>query len=750
MSTTRASSTRAVAALRALHLGLVIAFAVVVSAPRLREHLPVLAEAGLSVSAYLATTLLLALRAVRTSRARRSWACVAVGFAAYTAGSTYSWIATRNGEPLDFPSPADLGWLGAYPFIYLGIIGFIRIGTAPGVVLLDGAVAGIGGAAIFSTVVIDLLSGPGQADGFAGTVALAYPLADALMVGTLLCQLAVGTWRGRRDLIVFTIGIVALTVADTAYVLQGSYQPGSYVDIGYAVAIGIIGLSTWVLGGTDAPGPRPTTVRVGLAGTCAAGALGVLVVASRVELSLPSVGLAGVALLLVLIRFRVSFRELATVGEARHREARRDPLTGLANRRGFAEHFNHLRASPGDLEVAGLLLDLDRFKQVNDSFGHQAGDELLRQAADRLRGVVRDSDLLARLGGDEFVIVCAARRLDQDVLAGLAERLREALRRPFDIAGVPIQIDVSIGIATVGGTAVSADMLLRRADIAMYSAKRAGGGHAFYRTHDDEAARLHLEMAQDLRRDVATGAMVLHYQPKLDLHTDAVSAVEALVRWQHPTHGLLFPDVFLPIVQETGLMPALTRNVLTQAMDQCVAWRAADLKLSVAVNVSAADLEAPDFVDLVFGVLGQRGLPPGALTLEITETTAMENSEAAHRTVRELHRLGIKVSIDDYGTDHSTLAHLHRLLVAGELKLDRRFVTHLETEERSSVIVRSSIQLAHALGMAVVAEGVENAGALDMLRAWGCDTAQGYFISRPQTAANLTTWLLHPVDRQPA
>ncbi|WP_051570775.1 putative bifunctional diguanylate cyclase/phosphodiesterase [Cryptosporangium arvum] len=730
--------------LRTLHALLVLAYGVVACLPQLKAQLPLTVSAGLSIGAYLTTTALLTHRALRTPEARRSWGFVAVGFAAYTAGSTYTWVATWNGSPLGFPSLADVGWLAAYPFVYLGIFRFIRISTASGLTLLDGAIAGVGGAAIFSTVVVDLLAGGVHADGLAGVLTLAYPFADALMAGTLCCQIAVGTWKGRRDLIVFTAGIVALTVADTSYVLRGSYQPGSSVDLGYAVALGVIGCSTW-LGSVGEHNPaRPTLVRAGLAASSAAGALLVLLAASRIELSTPTVGLAGTTLVLVLARFRWSFRELTVVGEARQREARRDPLTGLANRRGFAEYFDDLRASPADRTVVGLLLDLDRFKQVNDSFGHQAGDELLRQAADRLREVTRDGDLLARLGGDEFVIVCASRGFADDAVVALAERVRVSLRRPFDIAGVPIEIDVSIGIASADGDAVSAEVLLRHADIAMYCAKRAGGGHAFYRANDDEAARRHLQLAQDLRRDVAGPAMVLHYQPKLDLQTDAVSAVEALVRWQHPVHGLLYPDAFLPIVDEIGAMPELTHNVLVQAMDQCVAWRRANLKLSVAVNVSAADLESAGFTDLVVGILRDRGLPATALTLEITETTAMENSEPAHHTVRELHSLGIKVSIDDYGTDHSTLAHLHRLLVAGELKLDRRFVMHLETEERASAIVRSSIQLAHALGMAVVAEGVENAGSLDMLRQWGCDTAQGYFISRPQTAGDVTAWLTRP------
>ncbi|GAA0276759.1 putative bifunctional diguanylate cyclase/phosphodiesterase [Cryptosporangium japonicum] len=730
--------------LRTLHAVLVLGYGSLACLPHVRAQLPPALTAGLTVSVYLATTVLLIQRASRTPEARRSWGFIAFGFASYTAGSAYSSAAAWNGSALGFPSLADVCWLTAYPFVYLGIIRFIRISTASGLTLLDGAIAGVGGAAILSTVVVDLLAGGVHADGVAGVVSLTYPFADALMAGTLCCQIAIGTWKGRRDLLGFTAGIVALTVADTSYVLQGSYQPGSYVDLGYAIAVGVIGASTWLGGTGEHHAPRPTRVRAGLAACAAAGALVVLLVASRVELSLPTVGLAGATLVLVLARFRWSFRELTAVGEARQREARRDPLTGLANRRGFAEYFDDLRAAPDERTVVGLLLDLDRFKQVNDSFGHQAGDELLRQAADRLREVTRDGDLLARLGGDEFVLVCAFRGSADDALVGLAERVRASLRRPFDIAGVPIEIDVSIGIAGTDGDDLSADTLLRHADIAMYCAKRAGGGHAFYRTNDDEAARRHLQLAQDLRRDVAGAAMVLHYQPKLDLQTDAVSAVEALVRWQHPVHGLLYPDAFLPIVEEIGAMPELTRNVLVQAMDQCVAWRREHLKLSVAVNVSAADLEAPGFADLVVGILRERGLPANALTLEITETTAMENSEPAHHTVRELHTLGIKVSIDDYGTDHSTLAHLHRLLVAGELKLDRRFVTHLETEERASAIVRSSIQLAHALGMAVVAEGVENAESLAMLRQWGCDTAQGYFISRPQTADDVAAWLTRP------
>ncbi|MBM2614032.1 EAL domain-containing protein [Actinoplanes sp. LDG1-06] len=686
-------------------------------------------------SVYLCATALVLLRAARVRAYRVVWALIGAGLCCYTAGTAYTWTVQWRGEVLPYPSLADSAWLSFYPLAYCGILGFFGRRRPSRRLVLDGAIAGLGGAALFSVLVVDVLLGNDAGEGFTRLVTLCYPLGDSLLLGTLVGQVTAGEAAARRNPMLMA-GLGTFVVADTAYVVlsaKGLYHSGDGVNVLYLAGLTLIGLAAWYHRDKTAT-VRARPARMGVPISLAIGALVLLTVATRVHLSSVTVALAGATLVLVVARVVVALRELESIGQERHSEARRDPLTGLANRRAVHEHIDALLDRVRRPPIAMLLLDLDRFKEVNDSYGHPAGDLLLQLVTRRLQQVTRQSDLLGRLGGDEFVLVMAGENLTVSEANRLAGRIRAELTKPFPIDGVQITIDVSIGIAHDGGQ--DADSLFQHADIAMYNAKRAGGGHVVYQRDDDQESRRRLELTTALRRDVSTEAMVLHYQPKLDLRTGSIRGFEALVRWQHPELGLLSPDQFLPIAEQTGLMSALTCNVMTKAVRQCARWHAEGSPVSVAVNASATDLRHENFPQHISELLDRHSLPAGALTVEITETMMLSDWATTDRVLDRLTSMGVAVSIDDYGTHHSTLSYLRRLHTARELKLDRSFIADMLTAPRSAAIVRSTIDLAHDLGITVVAEGVEDAATLDALREWGCDQAQGYHIGRPAPATS--------------
>ncbi|WP_346621944.1 EAL domain-containing protein [Blastococcus montanus] len=416
--------------------------------------------------------------------------------------------------------------------------------------------------------------------------------------------------------------------------------------------------------------------------------------------------------------------------ELRHR-GRHDPLTGLLNRAALADDLEAAVADSlaGGPAVAVLLMDLDRFKEVNDALGHHVGDALLRSVADRLAAQLREETVLARLGGDEFVVLlrgCGAGEAVQ-----VAERALEAIRRPFPVDGLTLEVDGSCGIAVHGGSAAD---LLRHADVAMYAAKADHLGTAVYRPSLDADAPGQLSMFGDLRRAIREGELVVHYQPRVALADGRVRGVEALVRWQHPERGLVPPSEFIPLAEQTGLVRPLTEAVLGQALADCRRWRADGLPLTVAVNLSARSLLDIGLADRVAESLREHGVPASCLELEITESAAMKDPARALQVLHRLRELGVELSVDDYGTGQASLAYLTRLPV-GTLKVDRSFVQTMELDASDRTIVRSTIDLAHSLGLRVVAEGVETRATWDDLARLGCDDAQGFWLARPLPAA---------------
>jgi diguanylate cyclase (GGDEF)-like protein len=448
---------------------------------------------------------------------------------------------------------------------------------------------------------------------------------------------------------------------------------------------------------------------------------------------------AGLVPLLLLPLFAVY--KNASVSMEREHDALHDTLTGLPNRKMLLNKVTAAIADAdrGGHEVGLFLLDLDRFKDVNDTLGHHVGDELLTHVGARLASVLRPEDTVARLGGDEFGVLLPVVK-GPAAAEEVADRIRAALTQPFVLHDVALDLEASIGIALYPAHAADADALMQRADVAMYHAKETRSGIETYDSDRDPHSTQRLSLFGQLRRAIEDGELVLHYQPKVDLGTGEVSGVEALVRWQHPERGLLSPDTFVPLAEQTGLMKSLTANVLEQALRQTAAWVDGGLRVRMAVNVSARDLHDDTFCARVHEALERTGVPASFLELELTERVVMADPQRAMENLTALSRLGVRLSLDDFGTGYSSLAYLRRLPVT-EIKIDKSFVLRMDVDDEDATIVRSTIELAHGLGLRVIAEGVETAETWQRLADLGCDAAQGYFLSRPHPAAVVTDWL---------
>lgn len=445
-------------------------------------------------------------------------------------------------------------------------------------------------------------------------------------------------------------------------------------------------------------------------------------------------------------------RDLIRQSEINEHQALHDPLTGLPNRTLFIERIGHaiLQAQRSKTRLAVALIDLDRFKEVNDSLGHSAGDQLLIRVGERMSDAIRASDTVARLGGDEFGLLLPELAGAHDVLPVL-ERLAVGLEQPIHVQSLPIGIEASIGIAIYPDHGEDVQTLIQRADVAMYDAKRDGCNYTFYEDDDHEYDVSSLTLVTELRRAIAERELVLYYQPKAALASGSVTSVEALIRWVHPERGMVFPDSFIPIAQETSLIGPLTLYVIEEALRQARAWRDDGVELSIAVNLSTRNLLDRGFPGQVAELLRRWEVEPKCLELEVTESSMLANPTRAKAILGELSDLGIRLSIDDFGTGYSSLAYLRQLPV-DEIKIDRSFVLGMEAEAGDAVIVRSTVDLGRNLGLNVVAEGVETIETWERLRELGCNTAQGYFLGRPMPAEEMSDWLrarLAPPDVQP-
>ena len=659
-------------------------------------------------------------------------------------------VQSLGGATPPTPSVADPLYLCFFSLSYVAVVLLVR-GEARRLstpTWLDGAVAGLGAAAVCAAFAFSAIVHTTGESPLGVAVNLAYPVGDVLLLLLVVGGAAILSGRRMAPWLLIAAGFSVNVLGDTSNLLQSSFGATHLGVIlnsaAWPISTLLLSVAMRVAPGASDPLVVQRPPGFLLPGLASGAGVTILLVGTLRPVNHVATALATATLLLVVVRTWQSVRHLRAQTRERHRQSVTDHLTGLPNRRRLFEAVDAFFAQPPAErpELAFLFIDLDGFKRINDSFGHPAGDEILRRVSDRLARTLRPRDLLARIGGDEFAAILVD--TDDAQTEAIATRLSASLEEPFRLDAVSASIAASIGIARAPGDAADAEALIGCADAAMFEAKLNATPFSFY-DRERERGGDKLQLADDLSSAIETDDLVLHYQPQLDLHADEVTTVETLVRWRHPEFGLIAPLQFLGLAEEAGLMGRLTSRVLAGALTQCVAWRAAGHRARVSVNVSVGDLLDPAFPAAVASLLAERRLPAEALTVEITETSIIAEFEHARQAVARLHALGVGVSIDDFGAGFTSLAYLNELGV-DELKLDRRFIAPLAggARGRDAELVQATIALGHALGLRVVAEGIEDRAALELLREMGCDVAQGYAIGGPVPAAELALDDAHP------
>ena len=670
---------------------------------------------------------------------------------AWSLGDVVITVQSLGGATPSDLSIANAFYLLFYPLAYVALVlfmrGEIRRLTTPS--WMDGLIAGLGAAAVCAAFAFHRIVHLADLSPAATAINLAYPVGDLLLLGLLVGGTALLAGGQKASWALLAAGILVNVIGDSFTLIPQTASPGAIINsMAWPVSILLMSMSVWARRGLSNPmAPRRETGFV-LPQVAAVGALAILFLGSLHHINHVAIGLATLTLLTVGFRLSRSVRGIRTLSQERHFLSLTDELTGLGNRRYLFHVLDTFFAGVAESGMAGrslafLFLDLDDFKVVNDSFGHSSGDELLRQLGPRLTASLRSSDLLVRIGGDEFAVVLID--ADVDYATTVAQRLTTSLREPFTLGAVSARVNGSIGIAIAPSHGTDSTSLMLSADIAMYRAKAGACRYVIYERERD-GADSRLRSVEELRAAIDMGHLTLHYQPQLDLRTGEIGGVEALVRWAHPELGMILPEKFIPLAEEGGLIGSVTAFVLEEALAQCAAWRIAGRRLVVSVNVSATNLLDAGFTEQIRSLLGRYNLPADVLVVEITETCIISEFERSRMVIDDLRDLGVVVSIDDFGAGFTSLAHLGSLAV-GELKLDRIFVAGLaEQGKRDSDLVQATINLAHAMGLRVVAEGIEDLPTLGLLTAFGCDIAQGYFISRPQSADAVVAWLHDRAD----
>ena len=695
--------------------------------------LPPGSHAAIGFALLLGAAVLVLGRALSVRDDRAAWLVLGTGLSAWAAGQLVGALAAPTGEEMPFPSAADVGLLVFYISQYVAFFLLARPGLrgVPRATWLDGAVGilllgAIGAHWVFTP----LLQAGGTAS--AGAVAIAYPAADIVLLALVVCVIVLH--GGRPGLVWWRIGlgVTVTALGDALFAIASAHGDAPSSTSGPLAIFFGFGTASLVAAAVQ-PTRRPR--RRALSGWPAPAlpgglflvVLALLVVDTATGLTPVAMALLTVAIALIGVRAAIAFRENAALADSR-RQALTDELTGLPNRRSAYAELDARCAAGG--AVTALMIDLDRFKELNDTLGHHAGDDALVAVASRLGRALGDDGTLSRLGGDEFAVVLAPGSGERDGLA-VARRLLDALDEPLPLDDLLLPVRASIGVATSDAARPGGrEDLLRHADVAMYHAKANRNGVEVYASERDGHSRERLAMAAELQAAISEGELVLHFQPKACLRTGRILGAEALVRWDHPERGLVPPAEFVPLVERSGLGRLLTLEVIDQALRAERAWREDGLRVPVAVNTSAATLLDVRFPDDVAELLERWDAPDGVLGLELTEETIMTDPERAQDVLARLSELSIDLSLDDFGTGYSSLSMLKRLPVR-ELKIDRSFITDLLDDAGDAAIVRSTVELAHNLDLRVVAEGVESAEAWELLASWDCDVAQGYHLSAP-------------------
>jgi diguanylate cyclase (GGDEF)-like protein len=670
---------------------------------------------------------------------RTIWILLCAGLAATIAGGI---AITITGGSLDSAGVPDLFWLLSYPPWYaaLILIGRRYLGNAHRSFWLDGVLIGLASASYVSALFLDDLS---TLHGAAALVNVLYPAADLALLGILIGTLLM-IGRPAPQSLLLGAGLACKLLADT---LRISTLAGGHTSLTAGMAV-TWGLSLLLIAGAAwAPAAPGRVLPVGgwweltSPASIATMACGILVTDHFSRLPTAAIILAAATFAAALARMIWTLREVRSLALHR-REALTDDLTGLPNRRALFRELEVLTAAGerSARRLALLQLDLDGFKELNDSLGHHAGDDLLIAVSRRLEAVVPGT--LARLGGDEFAAIVPE---GHDARA-VAEAVGVALSAPLVIEGVGIAVTASVGIAHFPHDAHDSRELARRADVAMYDAKRLGTVVAGYSAEHDEHSVDRFSLAADLRSAFERDELWLAYQPQVDIATGRISGAEALIRWRHPVRGEIPPGVLLPIAERTGLMPQLTLWVLDRAVAQAAQWRRTGLDIRVAVNVSAIVLVDAGLPDRIAETLRRHLLTADNLVVEVTEDAVMRDATRAIDILTRIKASGVDIAVDDFGTGQSSLEQLKNV-PADELKLDRSFVLGMVEDPQDAAIVGSVVGLGRALGLRVVAEGVETAEAFQRLADLGCDVAQGFGLARPMPAGQFERWAREPSDR---
>jgi diguanylate cyclase len=698
--------------------------------------------------AFVLPAIPMVLAARRWPSQRALWLFVAAGTVLNTIANLVYTLHDQNLVPFPSPAPSDYFYLSSYLAIIIGIAVMTqgRLGAVHLSVRLDGlimalALGSLAGALWFEP----LLEASGRPA--VVIVTLAYPLCDLIMLILLIAGLAPNRFRPDLQTSLFMAGVFWFVVGDVIYlrlVNNGTYTTGTFLDATWVIGFWLMGVAASVRPGRKSMSHRSADLAVVSRGLIAvpvlSGLLSLFVIVMaflRHDHSLIVLTLAVASLGGVMVRMWMTLREEGSLAASSTIDARTDSLTGLANRRSLLERIESL-LEEGSGTAGVILLDLDGFKEVNDALGHFAGDELLAELGRRFEDRLGDRGIAARLGGDEFAF--AGLVTDEDELVAIAYDVLATLDEPYVLDEVPLRVNASAGAALASAGSATAIDLLRGADVAMYQAKRAHVEVCVYQQSNDPNSKERLTLLGDLRDAIDERTLTLHYQPTLDMRTGRVRGFEALARWPHPEHGMLYPGVFIPIAERVGLMPKLTRLVLDLALAEAARLDRAGHELQLSVNISRGDLADETLPDAVVALLATHSFPASRLTLEITESAIGSDPARSAAQVTNLRSKGVRISIDDFGVGYSSMSQL-RSLAVDELKIDKSFIIGMCGDERAQAIVHSAIELASALGLSLVAEGIEDEAVLRALHRMEADIGQGYFIARPMPADQLRAFL---------